>query len=585
MPECPFRFSIVVPTYQRCDVLMRCLQGLASLECYWPVEAIVVVDGSRDGSLEAAESAVLPFGKRVLFQENAGAAAARNRGAAEARGDYLLFLDDDMVADPRLLVEHEKLLDDGAEAVVGHIPLHPDSPRSILTLGVERWAKQRLARLRNRPGCVALPDLVTGQLSVRASTFRSVGGFDANFNAGGTFGAEDTDFLYRLISHGASLRAAPDAKTYQLYIKTPGQYLRQWREGGRADVMLARKHPELAAQLLHQHGRRGLAGRLYGVAAILPAPVKIALKRRVISRVASGRTDALTRWAFSRVRDAQYWQGSLEAGGIASAQRTIRVLAYHAIEDVTDPVTRRYCVLPEEFTAQIEGLVAAGYHFVTAQEFLTQLDSDQPPQRPSVLLTFDDGYLSQAAVAAPLLRRLGIPAVVFLVTAQIGGTNAWDVARGAAPLPLLDLQSIRQLLSQGWAVGAHSRQHVHAATLDRRGLHSEIGGARLDLEAFGLPPSQLFAYPYGEHHVLARRAAKRAGYRAAFTLDQGAIRRDDFALPRVEVQRGESPAAVIRRLEAPLRPHWAMQARREVRSILHALLRSKVLPCYHGRSQ
>ena len=53
----------------------------------------------------------------------------------------LLFLDDDMEADPRLLAEHERSHREGADVVLGDLPLHPDSPRNLLSWGVGAWAR------------------------------------------------------------------------------------------------------------------------------------------------------------------------------------------------------------------------------------------------------------------------------------------------------------------------------------------------------------------------------------------------------------------------------------------------------------
>ncbi|WP_299938752.1 glycosyltransferase family 2 protein [uncultured Pelagimonas sp.] len=85
------RISVVIPTYNRCDFLLACLETVFSQQRL-PDEVIVVDDGSNDGTREA-----LAMRKDVTFieQDNAGPGAARNRGAAAATGDYLAFLDSD----------------------------------------------------------------------------------------------------------------------------------------------------------------------------------------------------------------------------------------------------------------------------------------------------------------------------------------------------------------------------------------------------------------------------------------------------------------------------------------------------------
>jgi peptidoglycan/xylan/chitin deacetylase (PgdA/CDA1 family)/GT2 family glycosyltransferase len=566
------RFSIVVPTFDRRDLLIANLALLAELERPWPCELVVVVDGSQDGSLEAARSVELPFPSTVVFQENAGAAAARNRGAAEARGEILLFLDDDMAVDRRLLLEHDEVLRAGADAVVGNIPLHPESPRNVLTLGVGRWAHLRAARLRRVDHPVALEDLLTGQLSVRATTFRQAGGFDESFNRGGTFGAEDTDFLYRLVTTGCDVRAAPDAISYQRYVVTAAQHLRQWRQGGRADGVLVQKHPELADQLTRQHlGGTPLAGLLRAVMAVRPALVT-SWAPWVVARADAGRCDRLTQWTLSLAREAGYWAGRMEVDR-PRRRRPLPVLAYHAVEAVDHPLIGDYSVSPHHFAQQMEALVEAGWTFVTTADLLAHLEGRALGDR-SVLLTFDDGYVSFAEHAVPVLRRLGIPAVVFLVTALVGGENEWDTVRGATSLPLLDAGALRELQADGWEFGAHSRTHTHLASLSGQRLRQEVEGPRIDFTAFGLDLPLLFAYPFGEHALLVRRAARRAGYRAALALEQGSGL-DAYAFPRVEVRRGMGPTDIISLLQrqptARRRERWRREGAALVRAALHLL--------------
>src|SRR5690349_18438777 len=118
------RVSVIVPTYERRDLAVEAVRSLAVQEFDAPFEVIVVVDGSRDGTAEALNQTIWPFPLRVIEQANQGASRARNRGAAEATGEILLFLDDDMTADPHLLAEHHRSQREGAEVVLGHMALH-----------------------------------------------------------------------------------------------------------------------------------------------------------------------------------------------------------------------------------------------------------------------------------------------------------------------------------------------------------------------------------------------------------------------------------------------------------------------------
>ncbi|MGY1709469.1 glycosyltransferase [Geodermatophilus sp. SYSU D00758] len=569
------RFSIVVPTYQRRDVLVASMRAMAKLETPWPVELVVVVDGATDGSAEAARSVPMPFEVLVLEQENRGAAAARNHGAAEARGEVLLFLDDDMVVDPQLLLAHDAVLGAGADAVIGHIPLHPDSPRTLLGKGVEEWAHARHERLTRTRGQLSLGDLLTGQLSVRREVFERAAGFDETFNARGQFGAEDTDFLHRLLRSGAQVRYAPGAVSYQRYVVTPRQNLGQWRQGGRADAVLVRKHPELSSELFRAHRGGSPSGRvLRRWAHLVPSGAARALASPVLAAAESGRIDRLTGWLFTRLRDACYWRGVHEGGGLDPTGRAPVVLAYHAVQKVDDPVIGDWCVSAEQLEQHIDALRGAGFAFVGLPEVLAHLDGRAMLPAHSVLLTFDDGYVSLLDGALPVTAPRDVPAAVFLVSEQLGGYNRWDAERGAVELPLLDIDQLRLLVDHGWSLGVHTGTHAHLTQQDRAGLERELDRPLRDLRATGLPVEAVLAYPFGEHDLRVRTATRRAGYVAAFALEGRRAprrRRDRYAWPRIEVRWDTTPEDLVATALAP--PWWPVrELERDARGIARRVL-------------
>src|SRR5262249_39651082 len=154
-----------------------------------------------------------------------------------ARGEILLFLDDDMLAHSRLLAEHDRSHADGADAVLGHIPLYPTLDGNFLTTEYEIFAEDRASRL-SRPGSgLSLQDLLTGQLSVKREILEKFGGFDVRFTRDGTYGDEDLDFGIRLLQAGSRVVFNVYALTFHHYAIVPRDYIRQARQTGRADVL------------------------------------------------------------------------------------------------------------------------------------------------------------------------------------------------------------------------------------------------------------------------------------------------------------------------------------------------------------
>ncbi len=258
------RFSIVIPSHQRHDLVVANVRALERQTFPGPFEVIVVVDGSTDGTASALRELSPRFPLRVLEQPNSGAAAARNRGAAEAQGEILLFLDDDMEADPALLVEHDRKQSTSDVAVLGHMPVHPDAPRNFLTRNWQRWAEDRLQTLAARQEPLPGSNFLTGQVSVTRRRFEALGGFDVSFNRAGRYGREDTDFGLRFERDGGRIVFAPRAVSWQRYDVEFGRYLRRQRQVGAASVELLRKHPDMPDFVVKPDWRQGRFDRWIG---------------------------------------------------------------------------------------------------------------------------------------------------------------------------------------------------------------------------------------------------------------------------------------------------------------------------------
>ncbi|GBG92085.1 hypothetical protein CBR_g54340 [Chara braunii] len=109
-------WSIVIPTYNRLPILTKCLRALehqvdATEHGIKVYKVVVVDDGSDDGTVEFLQTREGEFQHvRLLQQKHAGAAAARNMGVADARGEVIVFIDSDLVVTVNFLQSHAKML-------------------------------------------------------------------------------------------------------------------------------------------------------------------------------------------------------------------------------------------------------------------------------------------------------------------------------------------------------------------------------------------------------------------------------------------------------------------------------------------
>lgn len=210
----PF-FSIIIPTYSRPEQLAACLQSLACLrypgDCF---EAIVVDDGSKI----PLDAVISPFSDRLniylLTQPHSGPAKARNRGAAQAKGEYLAFTDDDCTPAPEWLQTMAARFAATPHHAIGGRTLTalPDNPYSTANQLLIEYLYAYYNADHSQPYFLA-----SNNLALPTTCFNALGGFDTTYPLAA---GEDRDLCDRWLHHGYRMTYAPEAIVYHAHTLT-----------------------------------------------------------------------------------------------------------------------------------------------------------------------------------------------------------------------------------------------------------------------------------------------------------------------------------------------------------------------------
>jgi GT2 family glycosyltransferase len=237
--------SVVLATYNRFALLVRLLENLRSQTLdATRFEVIVVDDGSAEPVEPRIDTGSYPFRLTVLQQPNAGPAAARDRGARAAKGEILLFVDDDMHLPPRFLAEHLEYHSGEPVAVIGRYVSDPAIGEKPI---FERYLGKKWDQLSEAVACGAIrvngTYLATGNVSMRLADYLRVGGLDASLPR-----AEDVALGLALEAGGVRMVFSETAHSIHLSDHTdPRTFRRRVYMHGRLETLIAQRHPTNAA--------------------------------------------------------------------------------------------------------------------------------------------------------------------------------------------------------------------------------------------------------------------------------------------------------------------------------------------------
>ena len=232
---------------------------------------------------------------------------------------------------------------------------------------------------------------------------------------------------------------------------------------------------------------------------------------------------------------------------------SVLVLMYHRVGEASNAWEARYAIGASRFADHMRALQAEGFRAVEAAALADWLQGGASLPQRSFVLTFDDGFRGVKENALPVLQRLGWPFTVFLVSGLIGRQDLWT--RSANPdgvtYPLLDATEILEMQRAGVAFHSHTRSHASLPTLDDEQLAAELAGSRSELQALLGTQVDLLAYPFGHVDERVARAAKQAGYRAAFSTQPGFNRRDvdRHRIRRLDVYGTDTSSQLLRKMK------------------------------------
>lgn len=307
----PF-FSVVVPTFNRLGRLRHVIAGLEQQA--YPSDAyevVVVSDGSTDGTDAYLETLNSTMRLHWLSQANRGPAAARNAGVEKAIGEFIVFIDDDVVPEPQLLEEHARSHQEAGRDAVVLGPLL--TPEGFEMAPWVRWEQEMLMKqyraLLRGDWPASARQFYTGNASLRRSHILAAGGFDEGFRR-----AEDVELAYRLANNGLE---------FVFNVKAEGMHFadrsyRAWLDAaytyGRNDVIFARDRnqkwllPTIRQEFLDRH-------------FLIRSLVRVCSGRSQLTRIASSalklaadgatllRAGVIERKAYSGLFNLQYYNG------------------------------------------------------------------------------------------------------------------------------------------------------------------------------------------------------------------------------------------------------------------------------------
>lgn len=236
--------------------------------------------------------------------------------------------------------------------------------------------------------------------------------------------------------------------------------------------------------------------------------------------------------ALTTARQATYALLSTIDRTVLKKQNKIVVLSYHSVAKDD----WRFSVDSAVLKKQINYL-QKNFDIISLKTLHEYIQGKIDITKPSVVLTFDDGY-KDILTMREFFKKKNITPSLFL----LANTKKPNVKEMGTKRPFLTKREILSLYKAGWEIGCHSATHANLATVTDKELQEETVNAKKSLENNLGIKIEYFAYPRGKYNDRVITFIKKAKYKMALTMDDGFIKPhiDLLRVPRVGVDRTHS---------------------------------------------
>ncbi|MBW7886971.1 MAG: polysaccharide deacetylase family protein [Bacteroidetes bacterium] len=196
-----------------------------------------------------------------------------------------------------------------------------------------------------------------------------------------------------------------------------------------------------------------------------------------------------------------------------------RILAYHRILPHDIAVTRGTLAVTEgQFELQLKYFLQKGWKAITLKQLYRDYILIGKSPKNVFCITFDDGYRDNYLYAFPILKKLNVPATIFLTAGYINSEN--DLYFSSSPKLyqpedidfLLTERQIKEMQKAGIEFGSHTLSHPYLAELSKELVEKELTKSKQILEQYISEEVISFCYPYGNLENFVIDAVKKAGY-------------------------------------------------------------------------